>query len=141
MTNASFKSSTPGRGFDFISQQLVPVEVAEFLFAFYQRNMDHYVHGILADADSLLTIRMRSSLLLVAICTVAAFCSGSAYYSTLVQALQQTAQQKVFASNHEFDDVRALCIGALWLPEISTALNGLGKLNLLVKSAGQKSVS
>lgn len=33
----------------------------------------------------------------------------------------------MFSVNHTFDDVRALCIGAFWLNDISSALNALGK--------------
>ncbi|KAJ6438795.1 hypothetical protein O9K51_08196 [Purpureocillium lavendulum] len=129
MTNNSVsRAAASVHRFDFISQQLVPLEVAEFLFAFYQRNLDHYVHNILAGVDCVSAIRERSSLLLVAICTAAAFCSGSIYYPSLLKVLREDATAKVFASHYDFDDVRALCIGALWLPEVSASLNGLGEM-------------
>jgi hypothetical protein len=89
--------------------------------------MDSFAYNILADTDSLASISDRSPLLTVSICTVAAFCSGSLHYRTLFDNLKSEISGKVFSNNHEFDDVRALCIGALWLNEISTALNSLGK--------------
>lgn len=112
---------------DLLSNQLIPQESAESLFSFYKKNMDSFAYNILADTDSLASISDRSPLLTVSICTVAAFCSGSLHYRTLFDNLKSEISGKVFSNNHEFDDVRALCIGALWLNEISTALNSLGK--------------
>lgn len=115
------------QGSDLISRRLIPTEAAESLFAFYKQHMDSFAYKILIDTDSLASICERSPLLTVAIWTVAAFCSGSPHYRVLFDHLKSEVSGKVFSNNHEFDDVRALCIGALWLNEISTALNSLGK--------------
>lgn len=115
-------------GSDFISLGLISIDIAETLFAFYQQKLDSYAYHTLVAGDSLATIRRRSSLLTAAICTVAAFCSGSQSYRSLLNHLQNEVPGKLFASSYEFDDVRALCIGTLWLPEVSQALNALGKL-------------
>lgn len=111
---------------DLISRRLIPPEAAEDLFSFYKHNMDPFAYDILTENDSLASISRRSSLLTAAICTVAAFWSDSAHYRVLNEYLKNEVSEKVFSNNHEFDDVRALCIGALWLNEISTALNSLG---------------
>ncbi|KAJ5311519.1 hypothetical protein N7476_007379 [Penicillium atrosanguineum] len=39
--------------------------------------------------------------------------------------LKNEVSGKLFTSSYTFDDVRALCVGTLWLPEVSKALNGL----------------
>lgn len=112
---------------DLLSRQLIPQQAAESLFSFYKQDMDSFAYNVLTDTDSLASISQRSPLLTVSICTVAAFCSSSPHYRALLDHLKSEVSGKVFSNNHEFDDVRALCIGALWLNEISTALNSLGK--------------
>ncbi|KAF7530503.1 hypothetical protein PCG10_000003 [Penicillium crustosum] len=114
-----------GRNPDPVSCGIIPQEIAEILFVFYKQNLDPCIHNTLGDNDSLSTIRARSPLFTTAICTVSAFCTGSKYYNTLLKHFTTQVSGKVFSSNHTFDDVRALCIGALWLNEVSTALNSL----------------
>ncbi|KAJ5112544.1 hypothetical protein N7532_000589 [Penicillium argentinense] len=116
---------TSKQGSDFICHQLIPINVAETLFTFYKTNMDTFAYDILTRTDSLASMRERSSLLTAAICTVAALCSGSEHFRVLFDHLKSEVSGKVFSNNHEFDDVRALCVGALWLNEVSTALNSL----------------
>lgn len=116
-----------GRNPDPVSCGIIPQEIAEILFVFYKQNLDPCIHNTLGDNDSLSTIRARSPLFTTAICTVSAFCTGSKYYNTLLKHFTTQVSGKVFSSNHTFDDVRALCIGALWLNEVSTALNSLGE--------------
>lgn len=117
--------ATSGRNPDPVSCGIISQEIAEALFVFYKQNLDPCIHNTLSDNDSLSTIRARSPLFTTAICTVSAFCTGSENYSTLLKHFTTQVSGKVFSSNHTFDDVRALCIGALWLNEVSTALNSL----------------
>lgn len=130
MTSSTLHDISSMQGPDFVSRGLITIDVADNLFAFYQQNLDSYSYHILVDGDSLATIRRRSSLLTAAICTVSAFCSGSQHYRSLLNYFQNEVSGKLFSSSYEFDDVRALCIGTLWLPNISRALNGLGKYNV-----------
>jgi hypothetical protein len=129
MTNiiSNEQSAYAGREQDLISRGLISRESAEGHFTFYHRYLDPYIHHILGDADSLADIRSRSSLLTAAVCTVAAFCAGSKEYQTCLDAFTQEVSGKMFSVHHTFDDVRALCIGALWLGNISSALNALGE--------------
>lgn len=113
---------------DLVSCGLITLQKAEDLFAFYRQNLDPCIHFILGENDTLASIRARSSLLTAAICTVAAFCVCSTDYKVCLNAFKHEVSGKLFSNRHTFDDVRALCIGALWLNEISSALNGLGKL-------------
>lgn len=112
---------------DLISCGVISHQTAEALFTFYHEQLDHCVHYILEPDDTLARVRSRSSFLISAICTVSAFCTGSNIYSSCLNALKTEVSRKMFATNHKFDDVRALCIGAFWLSEIASALSGLGK--------------
>lgn len=112
---------------DLISCGLISPRAAEDLFSFYQQHLDPCIHNMLEEDDSLASVRARSSLLAAAICSVAAFCKGSQDYQSCLDAFTREVSRKVFAETHTFDDVRALCVGAFWLNEISSALNGLGE--------------
>ncbi len=112
---------------DLISCGVISHQTAEALFTFYHEHLDPCVHYVLEPDDTLAKVRSRSSLLTSAICTVSAFCTGSNSYQSCLNALKTEVSRKMFATNHKFDDVRALCIGAFWLGEIASALSGLGK--------------
>ncbi|KAL4891208.1 hypothetical protein BDV59DRAFT_194421 [Aspergillus ambiguus] len=112
-------------GQDLISCRVISHDIAEGLFTFYQQKLDPCVHHIIAKNDNLATMRSRSSLLTSAICTVASFCTGAEHYQDCFNFFTKEVSGKLFFSNYTFDDVRALCIGAFWLNEISSALNGL----------------
>jgi len=111
---------------DLISCGVISLEAAEHKFAFYQRHLNPFVHDILATKDSLADVRRRSPLLSAAICTVASSCTGSTEFQDCLKAFKAEVSRQIFAEEYDFDDVRALCIGAFWLNEISTILVGLG---------------
>ncbi|KAJ5601510.1 hypothetical protein N7510_011044 [Penicillium lagena] len=115
-----------GQTSDLVSCGLIPHNEAEDFFAFYKQNLNPCIHHILTESDTFPIIRARSPLLLAAICTVSALCTGSKHYAPILKYFTTQVSGKVFSSRHTFDDVRALCIGALWLNEVSTALNSLG---------------
>ena len=139
---------------DLISRGLIPLEIAEQLFQFYQERLDPHIYRALVGITppsqnqnhqhtsarlTLSTIRSRNPLLTAAICTTAAFCGGlrmREYYQVCLDAFtQEISSNKTFIfpqnlrdnSAKSFDDVRALCIGAFWLYEISSSLSALGK--------------
>lgn len=112
---------------DLIHRAVISSESARESFTFYRRNLDPYMHYELAEIESLQFVRARSSLLTAAICTVATFCTNSRDYQGCLQSFQAEVSNKLFAEHYDFDDVRALCIGARWLTDISTSLNGLGE--------------
>lgn len=116
---------------DFISRGIISFSTAQEHFSFFQTNLNTYVYDILSSTDTLADIRSRSSLLALAICSTAAYCSGSSQYQTLFEAFKSEVATKLFSKTHSFDDVRALCIGAFWLSDTATALNALGKFYML----------
>ncbi|KAJ5757689.1 uncharacterized protein N7511_006383 [Penicillium nucicola] len=118
-------TTSSGQTPDPISRGAISQETAESMFAYYKINLDPCIHHIIDENDTLSTIRTRSPILTTAITTVAAFCNSSKEYNALLEIFKSQVSARMFSANHSFDDVRALCIGALWLNEISTALNSL----------------
>ncbi|KAL1878543.1 hypothetical protein VTK73DRAFT_7884 [Phialemonium thermophilum] len=108
--------------FDIISSGLISLQEAEEYFAVYQTSMDPFLHRVLSEEDCLANVRARSSFLTTAICTVGALYTASDSYSASYEAFVQQVSGKVLCRNPSFDDVRALCIGAFWLHEISSSL-------------------
>ncbi|RAK76928.1 putative C6 transcription factor [Aspergillus fijiensis CBS 313.89] len=112
---------------DFISRGLISLHEAEELFAYFSRTMNQLLWGgiILVHRD-LTSVRRASSLLCTAVLTVAALhipnrtetlnrCYNE--YVSLVSSMSLTR-------SHTLDDIRALCIGAFWLSELSWKLSG-----------------
>ncbi|KAL4921917.1 hypothetical protein BDW62DRAFT_173649 [Aspergillus aurantiobrunneus] len=112
---------------DFLSRGLISLQEAEELFAYFSRTMNQLLWGgiILVHRD-LTSVRRGSTLLAAAVLTVAALhipnrtetlnrCYGE--YVSLVSSMSLTRA-------HTLDDVRALCVGAFWLSELSWKLSG-----------------
>lgn len=110
---------------DVITRSILPLDTGEGLFQYYQGSLDRYVYRMLPNGDTLSDVRSRSSLLTSAICTVAAFCQGSPSYENCLNDFKAEVSSKTFAKDHTFDDIRALCIGAFWLSDISYTLCSL----------------
>ncbi|RAL07099.1 putative C6 transcription factor [Aspergillus homomorphus CBS 101889] len=112
---------------DFISRGLISLHEAEELFAYFSRTMNQLLWGgiILVHRD-LTSVRRASTLLSAAVLTVAALhipnrtetlnrCYSE--YVSLVSSMSLTR-------SHTLDDIRALCVGAFWLSELSWKLSG-----------------
>ena len=135
------KENSSSGGIDLAPRGLVSQKTLEKHFDYYCENLDHFIHRILPAGDTLASVQRRSSLLLAAICTTAAFCAGSDDYQTCLDAFIGEVTTKMFSRTHTFDDVRALCIGAFWLGKISSALNALafwlGKISSALNALGE----
>lgn len=117
---------------DLISRGTISLEAARGYFDFYKTQLDPLIHHVLGDTTTVADVRIRSSLLTSAICAVAAFCTGSPDCKVCVDAFTSEVTRRLFSIKYEFDDVRALCIGAFWLSDISSALNGMGEYQDIV---------
>ncbi|KIN08940.1 hypothetical protein OIDMADRAFT_153565 [Oidiodendron maius Zn] len=120
----NFTPEQPGYVPNLNSSGFISQECAE-CFQFFHEKLNPYLHYILPGKDSLAVVRSRSSLLTTAICTTAALCSGSPNYHNYLDAFRREVSSKLFSTHYTFDDIRALCIGAFWLNDISSALNSL----------------
>ena len=112
---------------DFVAQGVVSLADAQDLFSYFLEHLNHHLHGILSDGDTLAAVRTRSSILTAAICTVASLCSSSDSHKSCYDAFVAQVSSMLFATSSSYDDVRALCIAAFWLDDIGPRLNGLGK--------------
>ena len=112
---------------DFISRDVISTHEAEELFAYFSRTMNQLLWGgiILVHRD-LTSVRRASTLLSAAVLTVAAL-----HIPNRTETLNQCYDEYVslvsdlsLARSHTLDDIRGLCVGAFWLPELSWKLSG-----------------
>lgn len=112
---------------DFISRGLISLHEAEELFAYFSRTMNQLLWGgiILVHRD-LTSVRRASTLLSVAVLTVAALHipnrtdTLNLCYHEYVSLVSNMALTRA----HTLDDIRGLCVGAFWLSELSWKLSG-----------------
>ncbi|KAL2816743.1 hypothetical protein BJX63DRAFT_135141 [Aspergillus granulosus] len=112
-------------GPDFISQGVLPISEAEFLFDHYRRHINPLLwDGILCSHRSLREARESSSLLVAVVLTVAALHipnreqSLHATYGAFVSLMRGSCLLRC----QNLDVIRALCIGAFYLTSLSWAL-------------------
>ncbi|EXJ77963.1 hypothetical protein A1O3_09122 [Capronia epimyces CBS 606.96] len=112
---------------DLIDRGIITLKEAESFFGIYYRRLDHFIYRMLSEHDSLASVRTSSPLLTAAICTVGALHTPSTqHFQACYQHFVDLASARMFARGHTQDDVRALCIGAFWLHDISWTLVGAG---------------
>ncbi|KAH8888002.1 hypothetical protein GQ53DRAFT_725202 [Thozetella sp. PMI_491] len=109
---------------DLISRGSVSLAAAERFFAIYHDRLDHFVYRILADRESLSSIRASSSLLTAAVCAVGALHAQCPEYEICYKELMKEYSSQMISKRHSLDDVRGLCIAAFWLSDMSWALAG-----------------
>lgn len=131
VTRHSPSARAPGRaktGSDIISRGLLALEQAELLFNYYTTKHDNYIYSVLEEGSTFTTIRHSSPLLLAAICAVASLhvLSPDIPYERCYEEFVQLSAGHAFLSRNNLDDIRALCIGAFWLPDISWILVTMG---------------
>ncbi|KAH8659779.1 hypothetical protein BX600DRAFT_513450 [Xylariales sp. PMI_506] len=112
-------------GPDFISQGVVSVAEAEFLFNHYRTRINSLLwDGILCAHKTLQDARQSSPLLVATVLTVAALHipnrekSLRATYDAFVSLMRASCLLR----SRNLDDVRGLCIGAFYLTSLSWAL-------------------
>ncbi|EXJ85479.1 hypothetical protein A1O1_05843 [Capronia coronata CBS 617.96] len=123
---------------DFISQGIISVEDAEYLFSLYLQNINQLLWGgVLLPHQTLTSVRRSSTMLTAAVLTIAALHVSDGdrllqkCYSIFVSLVSNTC----LARHHTLDDVRALCLGAFYLSNLSWKLSGMavrlaGEMNL-----------
>ncbi|KAE8414164.1 hypothetical protein BDV36DRAFT_299278 [Aspergillus pseudocaelatus] len=112
---------------DMISRGVISTENALRYFDEYQNRLDHFVYRILGDHSTATLGRIRevSPLLTTAICAVGALHLSSSDFEALYKEFVALSAPLSFSRRHTVDDVRALCIGAFWLSDLSWSLVGL----------------
>jgi hypothetical protein len=98
------------------------------LFSLFDRTMNHFLWGGIALVhDNLESVRRSSPLLCGAILAVAALHvpHGDEIFSLCYDDFVSVVSRSIFHRDHNLDDIRALCIGAFWLSDLSWKLSGL----------------
>ncbi|KAK8090883.1 hypothetical protein PG994_000388 [Apiospora phragmitis] len=113
-------------GEDFISRGVVTIDSARSCFDTYKDRLDHFPYRILYDqtAVTLESVRRASALLTASVCAVGALHSASADFETYYREFVQLNAQQIHSRHHTIDNVRALCIAAFWLSDLSWSLVG-----------------
>jgi hypothetical protein len=121
VTKHSPLARAPGRESanpDIISRGILTVEQAELMFNYYMAKHDNYIYSVLEEGSTFTTTRNSSPLLLAAICAVGSLhvLSPDIPYESCYEELVRLSASHMFSSRNNLDDIRALCIGAFWLP-------------------------
>ena len=121
---------------DIISRGILTLDQAETLFNGYMNKHDNYIYSVLEEGSSFNTVRNSSPLLLAAICAVTSLhvLSPDIPYERCYEEFVHLSASHVFSSRNNLDDIRAMCIGAFWLPDVSWILVGNGKNSLVLVS-------
>lgn len=92
----------------------------------FRDSLNHYLYGIALTHDNLESVRSSSCLLSAAIFTVASLHLPQHHhlFPKCCKQFLNLVSSSMFDRRHRLDDVRALCIGAFWLAELSWKLSG-----------------
>lgn len=112
---------------DFISRGVVDSFEAEELFAYFEGRLNHYLWaGMVMPHKTLLSVRQSSTLLTAAVLAVTALHipRKERVFDTCYAEFARLASDSMLNRHHSLDDLRALCIGAFWLSDVSWKLSG-----------------
>lgn len=112
---------------DFISRGVVDIREAEELFYHFDQVLNRYLwDGALLAHKDLTAARKSSSMLSAAILAVTALHlpSKERTFDTCYTEFAKLASESMLGHHHTLDDIRALCIGAFWLADVSWKLSG-----------------
>ncbi|PWY67527.1 Zn(II)2Cys6 transcription factor [Aspergillus heteromorphus CBS 117.55] len=128
-TNSPGRHHAPDRALvsDFVSRGLVDIREAEELFSYFDHVLSRYLwDGILLDHKDLTSVRNSSSMLSAAILAVTALHmpQKERTFDTCYTEFARLASESMLDRHHTMDDLRALCIGAFWLADVSWKLSG-----------------
>jgi hypothetical protein len=121
--------SQPRSRSDIISRGILTLDQAQGLFNKYLTKHDNYIYSVLEAGSTFSSVRNNSPLLLAAICAVTSLhvVSPDIPYEQCYEEFVHLSASHVFSSRNNLDDIRAMCIGAFWLPDLSWILVGNGK--------------
>ncbi|KFY40963.1 hypothetical protein V495_05149 [Pseudogymnoascus sp. VKM F-4514 (FW-929)] len=126
-SSAGILAADTGTEMDLVTRGIVSIREAEDLFNMYHDQLDHYVYRIFPNHSTLASVRKGSPLLTAAICTVSSLHHRSLrpLFDCCYKEFVRLCAINAFSSRNTLDDIRALCIGAFWLDEISWILVGI----------------
>ncbi|KXJ85487.1 hypothetical protein Micbo1qcDRAFT_222137 [Microdochium bolleyi] len=112
---------------DFVSRGVVTLANAVRYQAVYQDRLDHFLYGVLGDrsGQTFAELHRQSPLLSTAVCAVGALHAASDDYEPLRAEFIALTSATSLSRKNDADYVRALCIGAFWMSDLSAALSSL----------------
>ena len=112
---------------DLISQGLITLEEAEEMFHLFKTSLSRYLFdATLPESRTLQSVRESSTLFFTAIMTVSSLHipGKEKTHLTCHRQLRDLIASSMFDRFHTLDDIRALCVAAFWLPDLSWKLSG-----------------
>ncbi|KAK9777962.1 putative Transcription factor domain-containing protein [Seiridium cardinale] len=112
---------------DFISRGVISLPEAEDLYRSFHTSLNHYLWvGLEQTHPSFESVRQSSEVLTATILTVTALHipTSAETFDKCYKEFLSLISSSMFSRYHSIDDVRALCIAAFWLSEVSWKLSG-----------------
>lgn len=112
---------------DLISQSLINQEDADELFHLFKTSLSRYLFdATLPESRTLKSVRESSTLFFTAIMTVSSLHipGKEKIYLACHRQLCDLITLSMFDRFHTLDDIRALCVAAFWIPDLSWKLSG-----------------
>ncbi|OAL32569.1 hypothetical protein AYO20_07879 [Fonsecaea nubica] len=112
---------------DLISMGVISVEEAEEMFSLFKTTLSRYLFdATVHESRTLLSVRESSTLFFTAIITVTSLHipGKEKIHASAHKHLRDLIAASFFDRFHTLEDIRALCIAAFWLPDLSWKLSG-----------------
>ncbi|KAJ9630147.1 hypothetical protein H2204_008652 [Knufia peltigerae] len=112
---------------DLIAQGVITIDEAERMLNLFKTSLSRYLYNATISPDRTLhSIRSSSSLLFTSIMAVSSLHIPGMedIHNRSHRALRDLIASSMFDRSHTLEDVRALCIAAFWLPDLSWKLSG-----------------
>ncbi|KAJ4516460.1 hypothetical protein HRR83_001794 [Exophiala dermatitidis] len=112
---------------DLISMGVISLDEAEEMFVLFKTSLSRYLFDApIHESRSLLSVRESSTLFFTAIITVTSLHipGKEKIHAAAHKHLRDLIATSFFDRFHTLEDIRALCIAAFWLPDLSWKLSG-----------------
>ncbi|KIY01032.1 uncharacterized protein Z520_03698 [Fonsecaea multimorphosa CBS 102226] len=112
---------------DLVSMGVISVEEAEEMFSLFKKTLSRYLFdATVNESRTLLSVRESSTLFFTAIITVTSLHipGKEKIHASAHKHLRDLIAASFFDRFHTLEDIRALCIAAFWLPDLSWKLSG-----------------
>ncbi|ETN46077.1 uncharacterized protein HMPREF1541_00261 [Cyphellophora europaea CBS 101466] len=112
---------------DLISQGIISIEEAEEMLQLYKTSLSRYLfNATISEARTLDSVRESSTFFFTAIMSVTSLHvpGKEKIHIQCTKALRDLIASSMFDRFHTLEDIRALCIAAFWLPDLSWKLSG-----------------
>ncbi|KAK4944127.1 hypothetical protein LTR10_016460 [Elasticomyces elasticus] len=112
---------------DLIAQGVISIDEAERMLTLFKTTLSRYLYNATLSPDRTLnSIRSSSPLLFTSIMAVSSLHIPGMedIYHKCHRQLRDLIASSMFDRSHTLEDIRALCIAAFWLPDLSWKLSG-----------------